>query len=74
MDMPLWQSLLTILPTRENLVCLYFLCTICLGPDRNSEESLIDFHKLIGEHSGENMATVVWETLKMYCLTDRVSI
>ncbi|KAK0446616.1 hypothetical protein EV421DRAFT_1692832, partial [Armillaria borealis] len=36
------------------------------------EESLIDFHELIGEHSGENMTTVVWETLKMYHLTDRI--
>ncbi|SJL11777.1 uncharacterized protein ARMOST_15186 [Armillaria ostoyae] len=36
------------------------------------EELLIDFHELIGEHSGENMATVVWETLKMYRLTDRI--
>jgi hypothetical protein len=28
------------------------------------EELLIDFRELQGEHSGENMAEAVWETLK----------
>ncbi|KAJ6574030.1 hypothetical protein B0H10DRAFT_1670719, partial [Mycena sp. CBHHK59/15] len=32
------------------------------------EELLIDFQELIGEHSGENMADVVWKTLKDYGL------
>jgi hypothetical protein len=32
------------------------------------EELLIDFWELIGEHSGENMAEVLWETLKRYGL------
>ena len=32
------------------------------------EELLIDFQELIGEHSGENMAKTVWETLKQYGL------
>ena len=27
------------------------------------EELLIDFCELVGEHSGENMTEVVWETL-----------
>jgi hypothetical protein len=36
------------------------------------EELLIDFRELIGEHSGENMAEVVWETLKRYGLENRV--
>ncbi|KAJ6524012.1 hypothetical protein B0H19DRAFT_881884, partial [Mycena capillaripes] len=30
------------------------------------EELLIDFQELIGEHSGENMAEVVWKTLDDY--------
>lgn len=34
----------------------------------NIEELLIDFQKLIGSHSGENMAEVVWETLGVYGL------
>jgi len=37
------------------------------------EELLIDFRELIGEHSGENMAEAVWETLKQYGLIGRVS-
>ena len=36
---------------------IYLLCSL-------AEELLIDFRELIGEHSGENMAEVVWETLK----------
>ncbi|KAE9394425.1 hypothetical protein BT96DRAFT_750454, partial [Gymnopus androsaceus JB14] len=32
------------------------------------EELLIDFHELIGEHSGDNIAEVVWVTLKKYGL------
>ena len=35
------------------------------------EELLIDFRELIGEHSGENMAEAVWETLKRYGLEKR---
>jgi len=30
------------------------------------EEVLIDFHELLGSHTGENIADVVWETLEMY--------
>ena len=38
------------------------------------EELLIDFRELVGEHSGENMAEVVWETLRQYGLVGRVSL
>jgi hypothetical protein len=38
----------------------------------HAEELPIDFHKLIGEHSGENMAEAVWRTLKLYGLVGRV--
>ena len=37
------------------------------------EELLIDFRELVGEHSGENMAEVIWETLKRYGIENRVS-
>jgi len=37
------------------------------------EELLIDFHELIGEHSGENMADAVYETMKMYNLQGKVN-
>jgi hypothetical protein len=35
-------------------------------------ELLINFKELIVEHSGENMAEVVWETLKQYGLEKQV--
>ncbi len=37
------------------------------------EETLIDFCELLGEHSSENMADAVWETLKLFGLIGRVS-
>jgi hypothetical protein len=36
------------------------------------EELLIDFRELEGEHSGANMAEVVWETLVHYGIETRV--
>ncbi|KAJ6522625.1 hypothetical protein B0H10DRAFT_1664643, partial [Mycena sp. CBHHK59/15] len=36
--------------------------------DGKLEELLIDFQELMGEHSGENMAEVVWNTLEIYGL------
>ena len=36
------------------------------------EELLIDFQELIGQHSGENMAAVVWSTLETYDIQDKV--
>jgi hypothetical protein len=42
--------------------------------DKSSEEILIDFHELLGEHSGDNMADVVWGTLEKYGLIGRVNI
>jgi hypothetical protein len=37
-----------------------------------TEEILIDFKELIGEHSGENMALAVWDTMEEYGLKGRV--
>jgi hypothetical protein len=37
-----------------------------------AEELLIDFRELIGQHSGENMATAVWSTLETYNIQDKV--
>ena len=39
-----------------------------------SEELLINFKKLIGEHSGENMADIIWGILNLYRITDKVAI
>lgn len=37
-----------------------------------TEEVVIDFKELVGEHSGENMAEVVWSTLKLYKIENKV--
>ena len=37
-----------------------------------SEELLIDFCELVKEHSGENLAHAVYETLNIYGLKGRV--
>ncbi|KAG2053853.1 hypothetical protein BDR06DRAFT_885131, partial [Suillus hirtellus] len=37
------------------------------------EELLINFHELIGEHSSENMAQTVFETLELFRLKGQVS-
>ena len=38
------------------------------------EELLIDFCGLIGEHSGENFAEAVYETLQLYELKGKVGV
>ncbi|KIK76945.1 hypothetical protein PAXRUDRAFT_28888, partial [Paxillus rubicundulus Ve08.2h10] len=40
--------------------------------DWKLEEVLLEFQELIGEHSGENMAGVVWDTLDCYGLKGRI--
>jgi hypothetical protein len=42
-------------------------------PNIITEELLIDFRELIGEHTGENLAEAVYETLQLYELKDKVS-
>jgi hypothetical protein len=39
-----------------------------------SEEVLVDFKELVGEHSGENLAEIVWSTLEMYGIEKKVRI
>ena len=36
------------------------------------EELLIDFWELLGEHSSENMAEVVWTTSKLYRIENQI--
>jgi hypothetical protein len=38
-----------------------------------AEELLIDFRELIGQHSGENLASALYDTLTLYGLQGRVS-
>lgn len=54
----------------------YLSCFIIPGHNEKFiiEELLIDFQELLGEHSGENMAEAVWETLLMYRIEGRVVI
>ncbi|KAF8989143.1 hypothetical protein BDQ17DRAFT_1257141, partial [Cyathus striatus] len=35
------------------------------------EEVLIDFRELVGEHSGDNIAEAVWDTLVCYGITHK---
>ena len=48
---------------------IYCLCTFLIV---YTEELLIDFHELIGSHSGKNMALTVWDTLELYSLKSKV--
>ncbi|KAF8980063.1 hypothetical protein BDQ17DRAFT_1264096, partial [Cyathus striatus] len=36
--------------------------------DGRPEELLIDFQEMLGKHTGENMASVIWKTLQIYGL------
>jgi hypothetical protein len=45
-------------------------CELMLCP----EEVLIDFKELVGEHSGENLAELVWSALEMYGIEKKVCI
>ena len=45
-----------------------------LVPNIIIEELLIDFRELIGEHSGENFAEAVYETLQLYELKGKVGV
>ncbi len=37
------------------------------------EELLIDFREPVGQHTGENMASAIWETISSYGLASKVS-
>jgi hypothetical protein len=39
-----------------------------------TEELLIDFQELIGQHSGENMAKAVWAMMELYGLIGKVNL
>ena len=49
------------------LQCLFYFLLIF-----RVEELLIDFRELMGAHSGENMAAVVWSTLELYGIESKV--
>jgi hypothetical protein len=49
-----------------------FIASFVPVPNLIPKELLINFCELIGEHSGENMAEVVYNTLQLYELKDKV--
>ncbi|KAK0454238.1 uncharacterized protein EV420DRAFT_1645133 [Desarmillaria tabescens] len=46
--------------------------SLCMFFEGKLEKILINFQELIGEHSGENIAEVVWDTLVKYSLVGHV--
>ena len=72
-NMPFWPSLHTTLPMMGNLVCVLLDSRTGCLVNIPTEELLIDFQELIGEHSGENMAEAIWATLELYGLVRRAS-
>jgi len=68
--LPLYFTTLQMIAT---VVCFFSIKTLFLA-DQVVEEVLIDFREIIGEHSGENLAHAVWETLELYGLQGRVSV
>lgn len=58
--------------TTANLVSVYLLTYHQDCSSVDTEETLIDFRELQGEHSGENMAEEVWAALQVYGLEGRV--
>lgn len=39
----------------------------------STEECLIDFRELLGQHTGENIAEAVWDTLCMFGIQGKVN-
>jgi len=56
-----------------NLVHRYIFIIISF-PQLLTEESHIDFRKLLGHHTGENLADAVWDTLRTFGIQGKVSI
>ncbi|OBZ65066.1 putative AC transposase [Grifola frondosa] len=51
-----------------------FLCIVMsfVTEDWELEETVIDFHEVQGEHSGENLAELVWQTIETYGLKEKL--
>lgn len=45
---------------------------LCVAASVDCRRSPDRFQELIGEHTGENMATVVWSTLELYGIQNKV--
>ncbi|CAA7270448.1 unnamed protein product [Cyclocybe aegerita] len=58
--------------TSENQIVFLAIVAHYITNNGESEELLIDFKEIIGEHSGENMVSMVWETLELYGLKGKI--
>ncbi|KAK0234627.1 hypothetical protein EDD85DRAFT_774494, partial [Armillaria nabsnona] len=58
----------------SNLIAFLTIVVHYVTNDGKLEELLIDFCELEGAHSRENIAEVVWETLTLYRLCEKVCI
>lgn len=58
---------------RVNLVHCYVFILISF-PQLSTEESLIDFHELLGCHCGESLVDAVWDTLCTFGIQGKVNI
>ena len=74
MAMDFLLSYFTISRKIGTLVCAFFIQHFFPLADRVTEEVLMDFREIIGEHSGENLTHAVWETLELYGLKGHVRI
>lgn len=59
---------------RKSLLSLVWDATGCAKCRCTEEPVLIDFCELVGEHTGVNFASAVWESLEVYGLVGRVFI
>lgn len=73
LSLQLWLIMWPMTVYWVSLISLYKYIRVELKHFFFTEELLIDFRELIGEHSGENMADVVWAVLMLYAITDKVN-
>ncbi|CAA7257320.1 unnamed protein product [Cyclocybe aegerita] len=58
--------------TLENQIVFLAIVAHYITNDGELEELLINFKEIIREHSGENMVSMVWETLELYGLKGKI--
>jgi hypothetical protein len=67
--LPIMLTLLRVNLVRNYLV---FLSLRLLSFQVSTEECLIDFCELLGQHTGENIAEAVWDTLGIFGIQKKV--
>lgn len=59
-------------PVTGGLGMFLHIVFIVLFPWLPTEENLIDFHELLGQHTGENIADAVWDMLGTFGIQEKV--